>query len=77
MEGPPVCKLSQASCQIERRFVEVIVVAIGFIELEILNDYRSNYNTTITILKETTKDKLLWLALTFQDYDLISYLKND
>ena len=75
MEGPPVCKLSQANCQIERRFVEVVVVVIGFIESEILNDDRSHYNTAITILKETKKDKLVWLALTFQDYDLMSYLK--
>jgi hypothetical protein len=51
MEGPPVCKLSQASCQIERRFVGVVVVAIGLITS--LIDCRSNYNTTIAIFKET------------------------
>ena len=41
MEGPPVCKLSQANCQIERRWVDV-VVAIGLMIDAIL--IRANYN---------------------------------
>jgi hypothetical protein len=62
MEGPPVCKLSQASCQIERRFVGVVVVIELSISSEIFNDGRSNYNTKSKILKGTKKANLHCLS---------------
>ena len=41
MEGPPVCKLSQANCQIERRFVGVVVAIELMIDAILI---RANYN---------------------------------
>jgi hypothetical protein len=62
MEGPPVCKLSQASCQIERRFVGVVVVIELSIRSKIFNDGRSNYNTKSKILKGTKKTNFYCLS---------------
>jgi hypothetical protein len=41
MEGPPVCKLSQANCQIERRWVDVVVAIELMIDAILI---RANYN---------------------------------
>jgi hypothetical protein len=60
MEGPPVCKLSQANCQIERRFVGV-VVAIGLMIDAIL--IRANYNIKRKRNRNLTLQAERWTVL--------------